>query len=1142
MKYLNFRIIFLVILTVPIVVSGIEKMAPPFPFNRDSTVRVTSFDIPISRQFNWPTLVGFQRTGKVDASFSCLGDLGYTYYPFALPGEWPWDPPTPSFATPPDSGADYLFGGSLAIGGIVGEDTNVSKGFDPWGSYIEYFPPNYSTNGQVGTITKFSSTADYSLRAEFTDTAAFPEGSYGYSLHRPLKLKIANRSHSWYTSPANNLIIYDMVITNVGEDFIDEGYFGFNFDCDIGDRGKPEFYYDDLAGSLREFGIGYMMDNNGDLDSAIYTPVTRLFAFKYLQNSFNAKDTNFNWWSGVLFSPVYDFGPRQRGTGDNPFRDFGTGGLGNPRGDSNMYYVMRHREWDYDQIYTYSIGDDDPVWLPPNPTIAGDYSDGMDTRFMMSIGPFYLLPDSSIRILYTTFTGDFVHTTGGSANYLPEDPATYLSLIYFNGVIQNSLVADSLAELLLDPSLPPTGLQLIRDSMNHFEMQWDPWVFGGVNGYKLFISEANFDLLPNPGAVPPWWEPEIDEVPVAVGRTFRLPIDSLDHEKVYTAKVAHVYGSSTGQLSAPIQFSMEPVKEAPIVPSKYAFANPGGPVKLRWFISNKRDVDHFNIYRFQDRASAYSAYHPFYDEGYQSQFIAPKDSFFTDDREFFYYAMEPYAVVDADDSAFSDFDANEGFTYIIAGADKHGFESEFSEPITANIVDEMTRDILLITYSGVTTLNNFTYMDSIYSFYDRILYGYDYDVYSHRDSTLPSVCPDNDAACMDWHDFMRFKMIIVDDRLSESFFSRDYQIQTDGFLRYLGYGGKLLYFGRFRGFGFGSPNGTNLKYVTFNNDFANDLMGIDSIFIGGERYYNNYTLPPFIDTLFGFIQSNSLDSLLPSVSADTIRDPFTPRLRNYWTPKTPPGVATFKINENSVPVTLFQSVYPEQSLQQNHIVGLRRDFPLLNTSAYTFGFHLWYMDSVEAKNLIQSIFADAPSALSAQTHIEPTEYRAIEAYALEPRFADIYLGNLASNRTVGEIVLGSLIINNIVMPVSTEILPLVDGYNGDVLKTVVSLHDFLVTFMPVWDTLQGNFIIDAQLNDGLSVQASGAITIFGHRRGDINNDDAVNILDLTLLVGYLFRGQNLPEPWQAAELDMSGSVNILDLTRLVDFIFRRESL
>jgi len=90
--------------------------------------------------------------------------------------------------------------------------------------------------------------------------------------------------------------------------------------------------------------------------------------------------------------------------------------------------------------------------------------------------------------------------------------------------------------------------------------------------------------------------------------------------------------------------------------------------------------------------------------------------------------------------------------------------------------------------------------------------------------------------------------------------------------------------------------------------------------------------------------------------------------------------------------------------------------------------------------------------------------------------------------------------------------------------------------------LQGNFIIDAQLNDGLSVQASGAITIFGHRRGDINNDDAVNILDLTLLVGYLFRGQNLPEPWQAAELDMSGSVNILDLTRLVDFIFRRESL
>ncbi|MGH8016485.1 MAG: dockerin type I repeat-containing protein, partial [Candidatus Zixiibacteriota bacterium] len=291
-----------------------------------------------------------------------------------------------------------------------------------------------------------------------------------------------------------------------------------------------------------------------------------------------------------------------------------------------------------------------------------------------------------------------------------------------------------------------------------------------------------------------------------------------------------------------------------------------------------------------------------------------------------------------------------------------------------------------------------------------------------------------------------------------------------------------------------------------------------------------------------FIQALSIDSLIPTIDADTIRDPFTPRLRALWTPRTPPGVATFKINEHAVTTSLFKSIYPSQSIQQDDIVGIRRDFPALNTSAFTFGYHLWYMDSADARNLIESIFNDSPSVLSGQSHIEPSFFRIVEANSIEPRYALIYIGNLMHGRNVGEIDPASILVNNTVTPVTTEILPSVNGYNGDVLRIEVALSDFLRTYMPVWDTLHGDYIVDAGLNDGLSLQVTGEVTITGHRRGDINSDDAVNILDLTLLVDYLFRGRRLPLPTEPADLDANGAVNILDLTRLVDYIFRSEGL
>ncbi len=1084
-------------------------------------------------QINWPTYIGFQQTGNINASYNSFGQFGSSFAP-DYPLVWPGEGNVPSFVTPADSGAEYLYAGAVWIGGILGDDTLVSPGLDGWQFAFEFYPANYGTSDSKGTTDKVDYIADFSLRTEFTDTTqavysfAWPDPS-----HKPLNLKISNRSHAWHTYPQNKTIIYDMVITNVGDEPIFDGYAGFYFDADVW-AGQGS-YIDDLTGSFRNRGIGYIIDNDGDF-GAVSPLAGRIFAFKFLNNSFSAKDTSFNWWTSG--SPEIDFGPRQKGTLSNPFRDFGTGGLGTPMGDANKYYVLRFPEWDYDQIQTYSIANNDPIWLEPNPAIDADFSDGTDARMLMSLGPFNLLPDSSIRILYSTFTGEFVHTTGASINYLPHDPSTYLSLLYFDDVFATANRADSLANLILDPALPPIGLQIVKKPSDLFDLQWDPWVYDDVTGYNLYISEPNLNLLPHPGAIPPWWMPDTTSAPIQTGLTYKLGIDSLDHNKLYLAAIAHNLGSERGQFSTPINFKLNQDVLAPPIPSRYAFAHPGGPLSLKWNLpADKNAIDHFNIYKFANKTSAMNAYHPQYDEGYLAQFFQPKDSFLFGDKTYYFYAMQPYAVANADDTVFFDSDVADGEAYIIASADQFGFESEFTEPILANVVDEMTRDILLITNSAVVTPNNFTFIDSVYSFYGRVLHDYDYEIYSHRDSTNITNCPSQSVNCMDWHDFMKFKMVIVDDHYSESFFANQYQDATDGFVRYLGHGGKLAYFGRFRGYGIQYVNGT-LNYLPINHEFVNYFLGIDSLKYGGERYYHNFTSPPYFDTLYGFIRGMPYDDILPLLDVDTLRDPFTPRLRPYWEHKTPPGVATFKINNLADTSMLFESAYPLTSEQQNHVVGVRRNFPGANTYAYTFGFHLWYMDSVDALNLIRSIFNDAPSALFAQSLIEPAQFFSLDIQAPDSPYAYIHLGNLAHNRSVYDIDPASLLINNSVTPVSVEILPSDPGFNGDVLKIGILAHDLLSSYSVVWDTLHSTFTVDGKLTDSLSFQAAGPITIIGRLRGDIDGDAAVTVLDLTIMIDYIFRGQPLMGSRDAADADGNGRINILDLTKLVDYIFR----
>ena len=61
------------------------------------------------------------------------------------------------------------------------------------------------------------------------------------------------------------------------------------------------------------------------------------------------------------------------------------------------------------------------------------------------------------------------------------------------------------------------------------------------------------------------------------------------------------------------------------------------------------------------------------------------------------------------------------------------------------------------------------------------------------------------------------------------------------------------------------------------------------------------------------------------------------------------------------------------------------------------------------------------------------------------------------------------------------------------------------------------------------------VTVASFIKGDVNNDGAVNISDVTVLIDYLLKGSGEIN-MQAADFDNSGSINISDVTDLIDYL------
>ena len=324
----------------------------------------------------------------------------------------------PSFEFPAGTGVNYLFQGTLWVGAMVGEDTLVSCGADGWQRINEMYPVAVPGGGIVQKSNRKSSAyysddaiSEQDYIAEYTDTLVDDAWTGNDPMdnrsHKPIGIKVIQKSYSWSYSYAEDFILLDYRIVNISGKDITKAYMALYVDADNWHPSTTNGFADDISGykfavpspacatDLEDsINIAWTADNDGDPSAAGVFNSTSTIAVagtRVVRSPNPDLKFSFNWWVSNGDDATLDWGPRRQENN----RNFGTGGLGTPEGDKNKYYIMSVREFDYDQIYS-AVDHSADGWLPPPANIATDLANGYDTRYLFSFGPFDLAPGDTM--------------------------------------------------------------------------------------------------------------------------------------------------------------------------------------------------------------------------------------------------------------------------------------------------------------------------------------------------------------------------------------------------------------------------------------------------------------------------------------------------------------------------------------------------------------------------------------------------------------------------------------------------------------------------------------------------------------------------------------------------------------------------
>ena len=329
---------------------------------------------------NSGTLFAQANTPRTQSKWHRQGNLWIVVTNFGQFGDQSIFPASVFPGTPNENAQIQNFNrGGLVIGAVVDGDSLVSEGTRMWSTwdFLEMFP-GFSANDTILEGSQLTNKYSYSEDAiseqdfisTFTDTFDFGS-KYPWmesTQHKPMGIKITQRSYQWSFSYSEDFIIFDFVVENIGNKKLKNLYAAYFVDADVRPGLGAGGQDDDVSGfmHLNLFGdtvnVAWSTDDDGE-NGEIHAMGVRVLRP-------DPKTLSFNWWqTASSSSDPLDWGPFNP---DNP-NDFAGG---SPVNDKQKYKLMSNGEFDPNQR------DDAGILLGP----VGAVND--KTRFLLSFGPF----------------------------------------------------------------------------------------------------------------------------------------------------------------------------------------------------------------------------------------------------------------------------------------------------------------------------------------------------------------------------------------------------------------------------------------------------------------------------------------------------------------------------------------------------------------------------------------------------------------------------------------------------------------------------------------------------------------------------------------------------------------------------------
>ena len=467
----------------------------------------------------------------------------------------------PSAEYPAGSGIEYLFWGGLWISAKVEDKPYTTVGCDGWFWIHEMWPEA----GEAGAIRERSTrpntscnspeaVSEQDIIAVYTDTSAdiplspTQEDPWDNRKHFPLGLQVTQKSYSWSYEYAEDFVLIDLCMKNIGIKKIRDMYLGLYIDADVAHKDEDPYgeygAQDDICGFRHlltspkgdcsdTVNLAWIADNDGHgfKGEKIFTTKSPIgvTGARVVRSPKPDLQYSFNWFISNQAGYPKDWGPwtidnQDRWAKENcyePGKKTWPGNvLGTPGGDCSKYFIMSNGEFDYDQIFSCTWSGEHPNerWLDPSPECV-DLADGYDTRYLLSFGPFdQIAPGESLIITIGYIAGADFHTDPANGDWLKkskpvnfyaglnftdfETNAIWAAKVYDNPSGEDKLCGDGVPDFKGPP--PPLSPTLTFETQKgKVKVKWNGRAteqsrdsFNGrkdFEGYRVYMSRAEND-------------------------------------------------------------------------------------------------------------------------------------------------------------------------------------------------------------------------------------------------------------------------------------------------------------------------------------------------------------------------------------------------------------------------------------------------------------------------------------------------------------------------------------------------------------------------------------------------------------------------------------------------------------------------